>query len=146
MRGRGSVASTASEASRIASSRIAVPQSISPTGSSPAAWHGRLRAQPSSRLTIEGLRSSRPLAAKKASSLATSGAIVGATIETFELPLLGEIASINASGGFAAAESWAWHRKLLAERGGAYDPRVAMRIRRGAAMSAADYIELVAAR
>ena len=70
----------------------------------------------------------------------------GATIETFELPLLGEIASINASGGFAAAESWAWHRKLLAERGGAYDPRVAMRIRRGAAMSAADYIELVAAR
>ena len=73
-------------------------------------------------------------------------AAAGATIETIELPLLGEIASINASGGFPAAESWTWHRKLLAERGGDYDPRVALRIRRGAAMTAADYIELLAAR
>ena len=73
-------------------------------------------------------------------------AAAGATIETIELPLLGEIASINASGGFAAAESWTWHRKLLAERGADYDPRVALRIRRGAAMTAADYIELLAAR
>jgi len=73
-------------------------------------------------------------------------AAAGATIETIDLPLLGEIASINASGGFAAAESWTWHRKLLAERGADYDPRVALRIRRGAAMTAADYIELLAAR
>jgi len=73
-------------------------------------------------------------------------AAAGATIETIDLPLLGEIASINASGGFAAAESWTWHRKLLAERGADYDPRVALRIRRGAAMSAAEYIELLAAR
>ena len=70
----------------------------------------------------------------------------GATIERIELPLLGEVAGINASGGFAVAESWAWHRQLIAERGTDYDPRVAMRIRRGAAMSAADYIELLAAR
>ena len=73
-------------------------------------------------------------------------AAAGATMETIDLPLLGEIASINASGGFAAAESWTWHRKLLAERGADYDPRVALRIRRGAAMSAAEYIELLAAR
>ena len=73
-------------------------------------------------------------------------AAAGAAIETIDLPLLGEIASINASGGFAAAESWTWHRKLLAERGADYDPRVALRIRRGAAMSAAEYIELLAAR
>jgi amidase/aspartyl-tRNA(Asn)/glutamyl-tRNA(Gln) amidotransferase subunit A len=71
-------------------------------------------------------------------------AAAGATIGAIELPLLGEIASINASGGFAAAESWTWHRKLLAERGADYDPRVALRHRRGAAMSAADYIELLA--
>jgi aspartyl-tRNA(Asn)/glutamyl-tRNA(Gln) amidotransferase subunit A len=70
----------------------------------------------------------------------------GATVETFDLPLLGEIAAITAGGGFAPVESWAWHRKLLAERGDLYDPRVAQRIRRGATMSAADYIELVAAR
>ena len=73
-------------------------------------------------------------------------AAAGAGVESIDLPLLGEIASINASGGFAAAESWTWHRKLLGERGAAYDPRVALRIRRGATMTAADYIELLAAR
>ncbi|MGZ5206120.1 MAG: amidase, partial [Caldimonas sp.] len=70
----------------------------------------------------------------------------GARIESIDLPLLNEIAAINASGGFAAAESWAWHRRLLAEKEAEYDPRVAVRIRRGAAMSAADYIDLLGAR
>lgn len=65
-----------------------------------------------------------------------------------ELPLaeLGELAAINAAGGFSAAESWAWHRHRLAEHGPRYDPRVALRIRRGQTMAAADYIELLAAR
>ncbi len=66
----------------------------------------------------------------------------GARIETIDLPLLGEVAALNATGGFAAAESWAWHRHLLAEHEAEYDPRVAFRIRRGASMSAADYVDL----
>ena len=70
----------------------------------------------------------------------------GARIDEVELAALGEVAAINASGGFAAAEAWAWHRRLLAARGAGYDPRVAVRIRRGEAMSAADYIDLLAAR
>ncbi|MEO8525482.1 MAG: amidase [Caldimonas sp.] len=70
----------------------------------------------------------------------------GAQVERFDLPLLDEVAALNASGGFAAAESWAWHRRLLAEHGADYDPRVALRIRRGEAMSAADYIDLLAGR
>lgn len=70
----------------------------------------------------------------------------GATIEEIALPTLAELAAINAAGGFPAAESWAWHRRLLEERGERYDPRVALRIRRGAAMSAADYIDLLGAR
>ena len=70
----------------------------------------------------------------------------GARIDEVDLPLLDEVASINASGGFSAAESWAWHRHLMAEHEAAYDPRVAVRIRRGATMSAADYITLLAAR
>ncbi len=73
-------------------------------------------------------------------------ASAGARVETIDLPLLEELAAINASGGFAAAESWTWHRRLLADHGADYDPRVALRIRRGETMSAADYIELVAAR
>lgn len=70
----------------------------------------------------------------------------GARIEEIALSELGEVASINASGGFAPPESWAWHRARMAEQGAGYDPRVAMRIRRGEAMSAADYIDLIQAR
>jgi Asp-tRNA(Asn)/Glu-tRNA(Gln) amidotransferase A subunit family amidase len=47
---------------------------------------------------------------------------------------------------FSATESYAWHRKLLAEREAEYDPRVASRIKAGADFDAADYIDLCAAR
>lgn len=70
----------------------------------------------------------------------------GAVIDEIDLPPLARLAAINAQGGFAAAESWAWHQARLAERADRYDPRVALRIRRGQALSAADYIELFTAR
>lgn len=70
----------------------------------------------------------------------------GARIEPTALPPLAELGPINARGGFAAAEASAWHRRRLADRGDDFDPRVAMRIRRGEAMSAADYVDLSAAR
>jgi aspartyl-tRNA(Asn)/glutamyl-tRNA(Gln) amidotransferase subunit A len=70
----------------------------------------------------------------------------GARVEEIALPELGELAAINASGGFSAAESWAWHRSLLATHESQYDHRVAQRIRRGERMSAADYIDLLHAR
>ena len=70
----------------------------------------------------------------------------GAQVETIELAPLAEVARINAGGGFAPPEAWAWHRQLLAEHGAEYDPRVALRIRRGESMSAADYIDLLHAR
>ena len=94
-------------------------------------------------LMLEGLDPTVARAFERA--LATLAA-AGARIETIDLPLLDEVAAINATGGFAAAESWTWHRRLLAEHDAEYDPRVAFRIRRGATMSAADYIDLVAAR
>jgi aspartyl-tRNA(Asn)/glutamyl-tRNA(Gln) amidotransferase subunit A len=49
----------------------------------------------------------------------------------------------SSAGGFAAAESFAWHRQLLAKAGNRYDPRVRVRIERGAAMPAADYVDLL---
>jgi len=67
----------------------------------------------------------------------------GAQIEEIALAQLDDVARINATGGFSAAESWAWHRTLLADHETAYDPRVALRIRRGERMSAADYIDLL---
>jgi len=70
----------------------------------------------------------------------------GARIEEITLEELNELPAINASGGLSAAQSHAWHRKLIAENEAEYDPRVAVRILRGAQMSAADYIDLLLAR
>jgi aspartyl-tRNA(Asn)/glutamyl-tRNA(Gln) amidotransferase subunit A len=70
----------------------------------------------------------------------------GAHVQEIDLAELGEAARINATGGFSPAEAWAWHRRLLAKHGSSYDPRVALRIRRGESMSAADYIDLIQAR
>jgi aspartyl-tRNA(Asn)/glutamyl-tRNA(Gln) amidotransferase subunit A len=67
----------------------------------------------------------------------------GALIERIEVPEFLDVGVINAKGGFAAAESYAWHRYLIVSRGDVYDPRVRMRILRGEAISAADYIDLL---
>lgn len=70
----------------------------------------------------------------------------GAHVEEFELPELDDLPGLNAAGGFAAADSYALHRALMAEKGELYDPRVIGRIRRGADISSADYIDLMKAR
>jgi len=70
----------------------------------------------------------------------------GALIERIEVPEFLDIGAINAKGGFAAAESYAWHRYLIASHGDVYDPRVAVRILRGEGISAADYIDMLAVR
>ena len=70
----------------------------------------------------------------------------GAQIQEITLPALDDLASINATGGFSAAESYAWHRLLLERSGAGYDPRVAQRIVRGATMKAHEYIDLCHAR
>jgi aspartyl-tRNA(Asn)/glutamyl-tRNA(Gln) amidotransferase subunit A len=70
----------------------------------------------------------------------------GALIEHIEMPEFLDVGLMNAKGGFAAAESYAWHRYLLTSKGNVYDPRVAVRILRGEHISAADYIDLVNAR
>ena len=57
-----------------------------------------------------------------------------------------ELAEYQAFGYFSGAEAFAWHRALLARREAGYDARVAKRILLGATISAADYIDLHAAR
>ncbi len=70
----------------------------------------------------------------------------GARLEEIALPELADLATMNATGGFSAAESYAWHRLLLERSGAGYDPRVAQRILKGATMKAHEYIDLVHAR
>src|SRR5580700_5831011 len=48
----------------------------------------------------------------------------GARIAPARFPTFDAIPAVNAKGGFASAEAYAWHRALLAEKGTEYDPRI----------------------
>jgi aspartyl-tRNA(Asn)/glutamyl-tRNA(Gln) amidotransferase subunit A len=66
----------------------------------------------------------------------------GAELVDVRLPELDSIPEMNADGGFAAAESFAWHQDLIAAKADGYDPLVLPRIRRGERQSARDLILL----
>ncbi|NML45444.1 amidase [Ramlibacter sp. G-1-2-2] len=70
----------------------------------------------------------------------------GAQVTEIPLVQIQDLGTIQSTGGFSAAESYTHHRQLLAARGDQYDPRVRVRIDKGAAMKAWEYIELHAAR
>jgi aspartyl-tRNA(Asn)/glutamyl-tRNA(Gln) amidotransferase subunit A len=62
----------------------------------------------------------------------------GATISEKPLPIFERVPQLNAGGGLAAAEAYAWHKPLLDRHADRYDPRVSTRIMKGALLSAAD--------
>jgi aspartyl-tRNA(Asn)/glutamyl-tRNA(Gln) amidotransferase subunit A len=66
----------------------------------------------------------------------------GAKIVDIPLAELNDIANLNRRGGFAPAEAYAWHRRLIEQKASQYDPRVLARIMRGKEQDAAHYIEL----
>lgn len=70
----------------------------------------------------------------------------GARIEEIPMADIRDLGAIQSTGGFSAAESYAWHHRLLATHGDGYDPRVRSRIERGAGMKAHEYVELIQAR
>lgn len=70
----------------------------------------------------------------------------GAQVTDRPLPVLADLAAVTVGGGLAAAESWAFHRARLAQAGDLVDPRVRVRIERGASLSAADLIDIQRAR
>jgi aspartyl-tRNA(Asn)/glutamyl-tRNA(Gln) amidotransferase subunit A len=70
----------------------------------------------------------------------------GASLTDVRFEALHRLPQINQKGGLVAAEAYAVHRELIAQRKTDYDPRVASRILRGADVSAADYIEVLAQR
>lgn len=70
----------------------------------------------------------------------------GARIRPIAVPEFAELPALQAKGTLPAAEAWAWHRGHVESHAAAYDPRVVSRIQLGARISAADYIDLLAAR
>jgi aspartyl-tRNA(Asn)/glutamyl-tRNA(Gln) amidotransferase subunit A len=94
-------------------------------------------------LPLEGLDDT--VAAVFAAALnALDGA--GVRITRDKLSLFDDMAEVNAKGGIVPPEACAIHRDRLKRRAADVDPNVRVRIERGCAVPAADYIETVRAR
>lgn len=64
--------------------------------------------------------------------------------QLIEIPIheINELAGLLMTATFSAAESYTWHRQLLAQGETQYDPRVAARILRGGSIKAFEYLDL----
>ncbi len=69
----------------------------------------------------------------------------GAIVNEVRFAALDKLPAINRFG-FSPIEAFAWHRQLIAQHRDAYDPRVLTRILKGEPATAADYLDLIAAR
>jgi aspartyl-tRNA(Asn)/glutamyl-tRNA(Gln) amidotransferase subunit A len=67
----------------------------------------------------------------------------GIRISHETLPLFDEMNAANAKGGISPSEACAIHRDRMRRRAADIDPNVRMRIERGCAVSAADYVDMV---
>jgi aspartyl-tRNA(Asn)/glutamyl-tRNA(Gln) amidotransferase subunit A len=89
---------------------------------------------------LEGLDAEVALAYERALARIAKA---GATLVDFAFDELLELPSLTIKGGIVAAESYAHHRRLIAQRGAEYDPRVRMRLEAAGAISAADYLSIL---
>ena len=108
----------------------------------PMALRG-LRVAVPGNLVMDGLD---PAVAEAFGRILTRLSTFGARITHLPLPQLDAIVAANAGGGFSPPEAYAYHQMLLKRAAGQYDQRVRVRIERGADMSAAAYIALLAER
>jgi aspartyl-tRNA(Asn)/glutamyl-tRNA(Gln) amidotransferase subunit A len=120
----------------------AVLAGVDPAVPAPASLAGLRLAVPEN-LVLDGVDATVATAFAHALSVLERA---GARLIRTRFPEFDEIQTVNAKGGFAASEAYAWHRALLAEKGDSYDPRIRVRITRGQRMSAADYLDVAAAR
>jgi aspartyl-tRNA(Asn)/glutamyl-tRNA(Gln) amidotransferase subunit A len=67
----------------------------------------------------------------------------GVRLSAEKLPLLDQMAQVNARGGILPAEAFAIHRDRLARRGYAIDPNVRLRLERAQKIAAADYVDML---
>jgi aspartyl-tRNA(Asn)/glutamyl-tRNA(Gln) amidotransferase subunit A len=70
----------------------------------------------------------------------------GARVSDERMPLVDEMQTVNAKGGFAPAEALSIHRERLAKHANEFDPNVRVRIERGGNVTAADYVDMMQAR
>ena len=111
-------------------------------------WSGQIEARENSTLRIGVLKTAvlEGLDAEVASIYERALARIstaGARLIDFSFEELLELPVLTTKGGIVAAESYAHHRNLIAQRGAEYDPRVRMRLEAAGAISAADYLAIV---
>lgn len=104
-------------------------------------------------LALRGLRLAVPQTvvlddlslAVAAAFTAACSALSAAGANIVELPLreFSRAAEVNPRGAISSVEAHWWHRSWIEKGADQYDPRVVARIRPGAAISAADYIEML---
>jgi aspartyl-tRNA(Asn)/glutamyl-tRNA(Gln) amidotransferase subunit A len=70
----------------------------------------------------------------------------GAVVDEATLPALELLPSLQANANIPAVEAYWWHRAMLASDEARYDPQIARRIKRGAAITAGEYIDLLRGR
>ena len=80
-----------------------------------------------------------------AAALKSLGA-AGVRLTDETLPLLDEMREVNAYGGIVQPEACAVHRDRIKRRAADIDPNVRVRLERGCAVSAADYVDMMQAR
>jgi aspartyl-tRNA(Asn)/glutamyl-tRNA(Gln) amidotransferase subunit A len=76
------------------------------------------------------------------SSLSKAGAILA----ELPLPEIVEVPTVGAGVVIVGSEAYAWHRRNIAAHGSLYDPRVRVRLERGAAYSAWEYLDALRCR
>ena len=62
------------------------------------------------------------------------------------MPLFDEMRRVNAYGGIVQPEAYAIHQDRMKRRAADIDPNIRVRLERGGAVSAADYINMLYAR
>jgi aspartyl-tRNA(Asn)/glutamyl-tRNA(Gln) amidotransferase subunit A len=70
----------------------------------------------------------------------------GVRLSDETIAMVDDMIAVNAKGGFSPPESFAIHRERLKRNAAGVDPNVRARIERGAAMSAADYVDTMQGR
>src|SRR5262249_59570536 len=70
----------------------------------------------------------------------------GVRLSDETIPLVNEMAQLNAKGGFAPTESFAIHRERLKRDGAGFDQLIRARIERGGTVPAYDYIDMAQSR
>jgi len=113
-----------------------------PEPPSPRQPQGIRLAIPKSHL-IEGLEPEVANAFARAIELLKKA---GIAVMEIDYPELRDIPAHNAKGGIVVVEAYAHHRRQLESGADIYDPRVSRRILAGSQFSAADFLDIVAAR